>query len=52
MELSLAHVVGSAVEAAYARSTLIEKRRGLLEQWATYLEAGEERVVTLVRQNG
>ena len=52
MELSLAHVVGSAVEAAYARSTLIEKRRGLLEQWATYLETGEERVVTLVRQNG
>ena len=52
MELSLAHVVGSAVEAAYARSTLIEKRRGLLEQWATYLEAGEERIVTLVRQNG
>ena len=52
MELSLAHAVGSAVEAAYARSTLIEKRRGLLEQWATYLETGEERVVTLVRQNG
>lgn len=52
MELSLAHAVGSAVEAAYARSTLIERRRGLLGQWATYLEASEERIVTLVHQNG
>ena len=52
MELSLAHAVGSAVEAAYARSMLIEKRRALMMQWATYLEAGEERVVPLVRQNG
>ena len=52
MELSLAHAVGSAVEAAYARSMLIEKRRALMVQWATYLEAGEERVVPLVRQNG
>ena len=52
MELSLAHVVGNAVEAAYARSTLIEKRRALMAQWATYLEASEERVVPLVRQLG
>ena len=52
MELSLAHAVGSAVEAAYARSTLIEKRRALMVQWATYLEADEERVVPLVRQLG
>ena len=52
MELSLAHVVGSAVEAAYARSTLIEKRRALMVQWATYLEADEERVVPMVCQHG
>ena len=52
MELSMAHVVGNAVEAAYARSTLIEKRRALMAQWATYLEASEERVVPLVRQLG
>ena len=52
MELSLAHAVGSAVEAAYVRSTLIEKRRALMAQWATYLEAHEERVVPLVRQHG
>lgn len=37
MELSLAHQVGSAVERAYARSDLLEKRRGLMQQWANYL---------------
>ena len=42
MELSLAHAVGGAVEAAYARSTLFEKRRWLMEQWAAYLnESGD-----------
>ncbi len=52
MELSLAHAVGSAVEAAYARSTLLEKRRALMEQWATFLlgEGGE--VVPLERAAG
>ena len=52
MELSLAHVVGSAVEAAYARSTLIEKRRALMEQWAAHLEGEEGRVVPMVRALG
>ena len=52
MELCLAHTVGSAVEAAYARSTLIEKRRVLMEQWAAYLESEEERVVPMVRSRG
>ena len=33
MELSLAHAVGGAVEQAYARSTLIERRRALLAEW-------------------
>ena len=33
MELCLSHAVGSAVERAYARSDLIEKRRVLMEQW-------------------
>lgn len=52
MELSLAHAVGNAVEAAYARSTLIEKRRALMEQWATYLEAGRGCVVPMVHAHG
>ena len=36
MELSLAHVVGSAVERAYARSDLLAKRRRLMEQWGQF----------------
>ena len=37
MELSLGHAVGSAVERAYARSDLFERRRALMEAWAEYL---------------
>ena len=36
MELSLAHAVGNSVEQAYARSTLVEKRRDLMNRWAAY----------------
>lgn len=35
-EMALAHAVGSAVEAAYRRGDLIEKRRLLMESWADY----------------
>lgn len=35
-EQALAHVVGNAVEAAYRRGDLLEKRRALMEDWATY----------------
>lgn len=40
MELSLAHQVGNAVERAYARSTLREKRRTLAESWAAHVTEG------------
>ncbi|WP_054009145.1 tyrosine-type recombinase/integrase [Cypionkella psychrotolerans] len=40
-EMSLAHKVGSAVERAYARSDLLEKRRSLMEQWSRYVTSGE-----------
>ena len=36
MEMSLAHAVGSNVEQAYARSTLVEKRRALMDRWAAH----------------
>ena len=49
MELSLAHAVGNAVENAYARSPLLEKRRALMEQWAAYLEGDGGKVVTMAR---
>jgi integrase len=36
VEMSLAHAVGNAVEAAYQRSTLFDKRRKLMELWAEF----------------
>ena len=36
-ELALAHVNNDRVEAAYQRSDLFEKRRGLMELWAKHL---------------
>ena len=37
IEAGLAHVVQNKVEAAYARSDLFERRRRLMDDWATYL---------------
>jgi integrase len=36
VEAALAHVVGSKVEQAYQRSDRFEKRRRLMQQWATF----------------
>ncbi len=47
MEHCLAHVVGGAVEQAYARSTLIDRRRSLMDQWAAYLAGPPANVVRL-----
>ena len=35
-EAPLAHVVANKVEAAYRRGELIEKRRALMDDWASY----------------
>jgi integrase len=35
-EMALAHNVGSAVEQAYQRGDMIEKRRGLMQAWAQH----------------
>ena len=37
IEAALAHAVRNPVEAAYARSDLFERRRHLMNDWATYL---------------
>lgn len=47
MELSLAHKVGAAVEQAYARSDLLDRRRDLMERWAGFLAGGGADVVQL-----
>jgi integrase len=36
IEISLAHSVGAAQERAYRRGPMLEKRRRLMEQWATF----------------
>ena len=35
-EAALAHTIGSKVENAYMRSTMLAKRRKLMESWASY----------------
>ena len=50
MERALAHAVADAVEAAYARSDLFERRRALMAEWGRFVTgtAGAE----VVRLNG
>jgi integrase len=40
VEMALAHAVGSKVKAAYRRGDLLDKRRQLMDAWATYLRGG------------
>ena len=36
VEMALAHSIGSKVELAYRRGDMLEKRRPMMEAWATY----------------
>ena len=49
-EAALAHVVRNPIEAAYRRSDLFERRRGLMDDWEAYLtsESNRERVAKVV----
>ena len=38
LEMALAHTVGNAVEQAYSRSDLLNKRIELMQQWADFIE--------------
>ena len=40
-EMALSHAVSDKTEAAYRRGDLFEKRRRLMEDWATYCNGGE-----------
>ena len=35
-EMALAHSVGSAVERAYQRSDMVERRRAMMDDWAAF----------------
>ena len=47
VEQALAHAIGSAVEAAYRRGDLFEKRVALMDDWARYLAQPKGEVVQL-----
>jgi len=49
VEMALAHAIGNAVEAAYRRGDLFEKRTRLMADWAGYCEAKSAAVVALRR---
>jgi integrase len=51
-EMALAHAIPSAVEAAYRRSDLFDKRRQLMEAWATFCTqlSGTDNVTPLRRK--
>ena len=51
-EMALAHRVGSAVEAAYRRSDLFERRRQLMEAWAAFCAGSGGEVIPLRRAAG
>ena len=43
LEMALAHAIPNAVEAAYRRGDLFEKRRRLMEEWSRYCAAPVQR---------
>lgn len=54
IEMALAHTISNAVEAAYRRGDLLEKRRELMEDWARYCGAtqSQNNVISINRQMG
>lgn len=54
-EMALAHTIGNAVEAAYRRGDLFEKRRRMMDDWAIFCARefkGEANVLPLRRKRG
>ena len=47
IEAALAHVVKNQTEAAYARSSLYERRRLLMDDWMRYLTGDGAKVVRM-----
>src|SRR5215207_3627081 len=48
VEMALAHSIGNAVEAAYRRSDLFEKRRRLMAEWSTFCSSTAQATVDVV----
>jgi integrase len=47
VEQALAHAIPSAVEAAYRRGDLFEKRKALMDEWATFLGRPPAEIIAL-----
>jgi integrase len=47
VETALAHVAGDATERAYRRGDALEKRRAVMEAWASHCEPGEKVIAPL-----
>jgi hypothetical protein len=41
-EVALSHVVGSEVRRAYARGSMIERRREMMERWADFVRGNKQ----------
>jgi integrase len=52
VELALAHAIPSAVEAAYRRGDLFEKRTAPMSQWSDFLDQRPVEVVRLDERRG
>jgi len=50
-EMALAHAIPNAVEAAYRRGDLFEKRRRLVDAWADYCAKPDSKGVTPMKKN-
>ncbi|MBI1684930.1 tyrosine-type recombinase/integrase [Caulobacter hibisci] len=48
-EMALAHTIANKAEAAYRRGDLFEKRRKLMEAWASYCSSGVKGKVVMLR---
>ena len=46
-EAAMAHTLGDKAEQAYARSDLFDKRRKMMEAWASYIAGGSAEIVRL-----
>lgn len=46
-EMALAHIIGNKAEAAYRRGDLFEKRRRLMDEWATFCAMPKPTVATV-----
>ncbi|HZZ23634.1 MAG TPA: integrase arm-type DNA-binding domain-containing protein [Roseiarcus sp.] len=51
-ETALAHTIGNKAEAAYRWGDALEKRRAMMEAWATWCEPKEPNVVAFARPSG